>query len=128
MSKKNFAKKFVAYTMAFAVAFGTVNVSPIFVKEAQAAGAGIVTYTLTAATNKVGDGKILYVSKNIDINTGLISVRTSGVSDGLQFAEFSAHPCHTALPITPLFRKIFPVGTKKYTHMQKSSCNLKNPC
>jgi len=37
MSKKNFAKKFVAYTMAFAVAFGTVNVSPIFVKDAQAA-------------------------------------------------------------------------------------------
>ena len=51
MSKKNFAKKFVAYTMAFAVAFGTVNVSPIFVKDAQAAeitvSSGLETVTAT---------------------------------------------------------------------------------
>ena len=59
MSKKNFAKKFVAYTMAFAVAFGTVNVSPIFVKDTQAAGtnplnvgvaAGVKSYQLEALT------------------------------------------------------------------------------
>ena len=41
MSKKFFAKKFVAYSMAFAVAFASVNVSPVFVKDAQAAAAAI---------------------------------------------------------------------------------------
>ena len=38
MRKNYFAKKFVAYTMAFAVAFSTLTVSPVFVKEAKAAG------------------------------------------------------------------------------------------
>ena len=50
MSKKNFAKKFVAYTMAFAVAFGTVNVSPIFVKDAQAALKTTTTVKAYSAT------------------------------------------------------------------------------
>ena len=39
MRKNYFAKKFVAYSMAFAVAFSTLTVSPVFVKEAKAAGA-----------------------------------------------------------------------------------------
>ena len=37
MRKNYFAKKFVAYSMAFAVAFSTLTVSPVFVKEASAA-------------------------------------------------------------------------------------------
>ena len=37
MRKNYFAKKFVAYSMAFAVAFSTLTVSPVFVKEAKAA-------------------------------------------------------------------------------------------
>ena len=36
MRKNYFAKKFVAYSMAFAVAFSTLTVSPVFVKEAKA--------------------------------------------------------------------------------------------
>ena len=42
------------------------------------------------AGQKVGDGKIVSVSSNIDYNTGMYVVRTSGVADGLQMAEFSA--------------------------------------
>ena len=37
MRKNYFAKKFVAYSMAFAVAFSTLTVSPVFVKDAKAA-------------------------------------------------------------------------------------------
>ena len=36
MRKNYFAKKFVAYSMAFAVAFSTLTVSPVFVKDAKA--------------------------------------------------------------------------------------------
>lgn len=43
------------------------------------------------AGQKVGNGKIVSVSKNIDLDTGMIVVRTSGVDDGLHFAEFSAN-------------------------------------
>ena len=39
---------------------------------------------------RVGNGKIVSVSSNIDYDTGMYTVRTSGVSDGLQFAEFTA--------------------------------------
>ena len=39
---------------------------------------------------KIEQGKITYVSKSIDLNTGMYLVRTSGVSDGLHFAEFTA--------------------------------------
>lgn len=39
---------------------------------------------------KIGDGKIVSVSSRIDYNTGMYVVRTSGVQDGLQMAEFTA--------------------------------------
>ena len=42
------------------------------------------------AGQRIGDGKITYVSSNIDYDTGMYLVRTSGVSDGLQMAEFTA--------------------------------------
>lgn len=42
------------------------------------------------AGQKVGDGKIVSVSSNIDYDTGMYVVRTSGVADGLQMAEFTA--------------------------------------
>lgn len=42
------------------------------------------------AGQKVGDGKIVSVSSNIDYNTGMYVVHTSGVADGLQMAEFNA--------------------------------------
>ncbi len=40
---------------------------------------------------KIGNGKIVSVSKNIDLDSGMYLVRTSGVSDGVAFAEFSAN-------------------------------------
>ena len=39
---------------------------------------------------KVGNGKIVFVSKNIDLDTGMFLVKTQGVENGLQFAEFTA--------------------------------------
>ena len=41
------------------------------------------------AGQKIGDGKITSVSSNIDYDTGMYIVRTTGVSDGLQMAEFT---------------------------------------
>ena len=38
---------------------------------------------------KIENGKINFVAKNVDLNTGMYLVRTSGVSDGLHFAEFT---------------------------------------
>lgn len=39
---------------------------------------------------KVGNGEIVSVSSGLDYDTGMHSVRTRGVADGLQFAEFRA--------------------------------------
>ena len=38
---------------------------------------------------KIENGKITHVSNSIDLNTGMYLVRTTGVSDGLHFAEFT---------------------------------------
>ena len=37
---------------------------------------------------RVGNGEIVSVSKDIDLNTGMHIVRTRGVEDGLHYAEF----------------------------------------
>ena len=60
MRKNYFAKKFVAYSMAFAVAFSTLTVSPVFVKEAKA-----VTFTQTLKSgggSKLSNGKFAVAS------------------------------------------------------------------
>ena len=41
------------------------------------------------AGQRVGDGKIVSVSSRIDLDTGMYVVRTSGVADGLQMAEYT---------------------------------------
>ena len=43
------------------------------------------------AGQRVGDGRIVSVSNGVDLDTGMYVVRTSGVSDGLQYAEYSAN-------------------------------------
>lgn len=43
------------------------------------------------AGQKIGAGKIASVSKNIDYNTGLHLVKTTGVNDGIGFVEFVAN-------------------------------------
>ena len=39
---------------------------------------------------RVGDGEIVSVSNNVDLNTGMHIVRTRGATDGLQYAEFES--------------------------------------
>lgn len=43
-----------------------------------------------APGQRVGNGQIVSVSNDIDLNTGMFVVRTRGASDGLQYAEFQA--------------------------------------
>ena len=40
---------------------------------------------------RIGDGKIVSVSKNLDLESGMFVVRTSGVDDGLHYAEFTVN-------------------------------------
>ncbi len=63
---------------------------PIAVKNNRALVSGARVEKLRAG-QKIGDGKIVSVSRNIDYDTGMHVVRTSGVSDGLQFAEISGN-------------------------------------
>lgn len=38
--------------------------------------------------SRVGNGEIMSISRDIDLNSGMHIVRTRGVSDGLQYAEY----------------------------------------
>ena len=70
MRKNYFAKKLIAYSMAFAVAFSTLTVSPVFVKEAKAAAG---TVTLPAGTDATAnDGKVIVNTINT-VNAGNIT-------------------------------------------------------
>ncbi len=40
---------------------------------------------------KIGDGVIVSVSRGIDLDTGMHTVRTRGVSDGMNYAEYEMH-------------------------------------
>lgn len=72
------------------VATDGVLYEPISVKNNRAYVTGDRASKLRAG-QKVGDGKIVSVSRGLDLETGMILVRTSGVSDGLHYAEFSAN-------------------------------------
>ncbi len=63
---------------------------PLAIKNNRAYVSGERASNLHAG-QRVGSGKIVSVSKNIDLDTGMFLVRTSGVSDGLHFAEFTAN-------------------------------------
>lgn len=69
---------------------------PIAVKNNRALVSGARVEKLRAG-QKIGDGKIVSVSRNIDYDTGMHVVRTSGVSDGLQFAEISGNGYYVPL-------------------------------
>ena len=70
MRKNYFAKKLIAYSMAFAVAFSTLTVSPVFVKEVKAASG---TVTLPAGTDATAnDGKVIVNTINT-VNAGNIT-------------------------------------------------------
>ena len=63
---------------------------PLSVKNNRAYVSGERASKLRAG-QKIENGKITFVSNNIDLNTGMYLVRTSGVSDGLHFAEFTTN-------------------------------------
>ena len=77
MRKNYFAKKFIAYSMAFAVAFSTLTVSPVFVKEAKAETV-VAAYQadFTAATmpteKKLTNGSIIIESMESDNVAGTL--------------------------------------------------------
>lgn len=62
---------------------------PVAVKNNRALVSGGRVAKLRAG-QKIGDGVIRSVSRKIDYDTGMHIVRTTGVSDGLQFAEITA--------------------------------------
>jgi hypothetical protein len=74
-------------TMTVQVAQGTLY-EPLDVKNNRAYVSGERAEKLRAG-QKIENGKITYVSKSLDLNTGMFLVRTSGVSNGLHFAEFT---------------------------------------
>ena len=74
-------------TMTVQVAQGTLY-EPLDIKNNRAYVSGERAGKLRAG-QKIENGKITYVSKGLDLNTGMFLVRTSGVSNGLHFAEFT---------------------------------------
>lgn len=74
-------------TMTVRVAQGTLY-EPLSVKNNRAYVSGDRAEKLRAG-QKIENGKITFVSKSLDLNTGMFLVRTSGVSNGLHFAEFT---------------------------------------
>lgn len=88
------ASRVAADTGAPVLAIEMANTSgtlyePLSVQNNRAYVSGARAKKLRAG-QKVGDGKIVSVSSNIDYDTGMYVVRTSGVADGLQMAEFTA--------------------------------------
>jgi hypothetical protein len=84
----------VASENGLPVEYVTVNIEsgtlyePLSVKNNRAYVSGERASKMRAG-QKIENGKITFVSKNVDLNTGMYLVRTSGVSDGLHFAEFT---------------------------------------
>ena len=72
---------------------------PISVKNNRALVSGARVVKLRAG-QKIGNGTITSVSHKIDYDTGMHVVRTSGVADGLQFAEISGNGFY--LPVSAI--------------------------
>lgn len=63
---------------------------PVTIKNNRAYVSG-ARAALLRAGQKIGDGEIVSVASGIDLDTGMHAVRTRGVADGLQYAEFRAN-------------------------------------
>ena len=74
-------------TLDVATKSGTLYL-PLSVQNNRAYVSGDVAANLKAG-QRIGNGQIVSVSRNLDLDTGRFVVRTSGVSDGLQFAQFT---------------------------------------
>ena len=62
---------------------------PLSVKNNRAYVSGTRAAKLRSG-QRIGNGRITSVSSNIDLDTGMYIVRTSGVADGMHYAEFTA--------------------------------------
>ncbi len=65
---------------------------PIFVKNNRA----LVSYARAknlSAGQKIGNGVITYVSKSVDLDSGMYLIKTRNTSDGLQYAELKTTGC-----------------------------------
>ena len=74
-------------TLDVATQSGTLYL-PLSVQNNRAYVSGDVAANLKAG-QRIGNGQIVSVSRKLDLDTGRFVVRTSGVSDGLQFAQFT---------------------------------------
>lgn len=63
---------------------------PIAIKNGRGYVSGMRAARLKAG-QKIGDGRIVSVSSSIDFDTGMHPVSTTGVSDGLHYAQFYAN-------------------------------------
>ena len=78
MRKNYFAKKLIAYSMAFAVAFSTLTVSPVFVKEAKAAA--VTPAASQETTDAIADGNGILISVE---STGSTATTITEIQTGI---------------------------------------------
>ena len=76
------------YAMTVTNETGTLR-EPIEIKNNRALVSSVRVGKLKPG-QRVGDGEIVSVAQNVDLNTGMHIVRTRGAADGLQYAEFDA--------------------------------------
>ena len=76
------------YAMKMTRGVGVLR-EPIEIKDNRALVSSVRVGKLQPG-QRVGDGEIVSVSNNVDLNTGMHIVRTRGATDGLQYAEFES--------------------------------------
>lgn len=74
-------------TMLVATTTGTLY-EPLAIKDNRAYVSAVRAEKLSAG-QRIGTGLIKSISRRIDLNTGMYTVKTTDVDDGLQFAEFT---------------------------------------
>ncbi|MDR2412983.1 MAG: hypothetical protein LBD50_02100 [Rickettsiales bacterium] len=61
---------------------------PLFIKANRAFVSGARVHKFSAG-QKIGEGKITYVSPEIDLDSGMHLIKTKGAADGLGYAEYA---------------------------------------
>ena len=84
---------------------------PITIKQNRAYVSG-KRVGLFKAGQKIGDCKIVSVSKNIDLDTGMHVIKTSGCKDGLQYVENAKYGFY--IPVSAIYGNIVYVADKGF--------------
>ena len=111
MRKNYFAKKFVAYSMAFAVAFSTLTVSPVFVKEAKAA---VTAPDVESSAVTIADGQFL-ISSKVTSSLGTSSTATVDKGDIVDLISGATDDNSKVLSITDEEKTVAVTGTPANT-------------